>query len=98
MPRSLATPAARSESVIKTMALTEETVPRRTHSNILSEVSLSRPQSSALTIRNPAPWLAPVVLGQVEVFISILCRDGNSRAFRPSHSNTRRVFFHHLFG
>src|SRR5438034_1270952 len=30
---------------MKTMALTEETVPRRTHSNIRSVVSRSRPQS-----------------------------------------------------
>ncbi len=39
---------------MKTIALTEETVPRLVHSNVPSVVAASRPQSSAFTIRRPA--------------------------------------------
>jgi hypothetical protein len=38
---------------MKTIALTDETAPARTQSNILAVVSRSRPQSSAFTIRDP---------------------------------------------
>src|SRR5579864_2040043 len=51
---STAIRAALSESSMKTMALTEETVPRRTQFNVLCVVSRSRPQSSALTMSEPA--------------------------------------------
>jgi hypothetical protein len=39
---------------MKTMALTEEIVPREAHSKIRCVVSWSRPQSSAFMIRAPA--------------------------------------------
>src|SRR5207245_689655 len=44
---------ARSESSIKTIALTAETAPSRTHSKVRSVVSRLRPQSSALTTSAP---------------------------------------------
>src|SRR5437660_2196356 len=53
MPRSRAMPAARSESAMKTIALTADTPPATAHSAIRSVVSIFRPQSSALTIRHP---------------------------------------------
>src|SRR5579871_965704 len=43
---------------MKTMALTAETVPTRTHSRIFSVVSPSRPQSSALRISRPCPGIS----------------------------------------
>src|SRR6266481_5496668 len=52
--RSRAIPAARSESSMNTIALTDETAPQRTQSNVRSVFSVSRPQSSAFTIRRPA--------------------------------------------
>jgi hypothetical protein len=44
---------------MNTMALTEETAPRRMHSNALSVVSRSRPQSSAFKMREPFPDDSP---------------------------------------
>ena len=38
---------------MKTMALTEETLPRTMHSRVRSVVSRSHPQSSALTMSRP---------------------------------------------
>ena len=45
---------------MKTIALTEETTPRRTHSRVRSVVSRSRPQSSALMTRSPRCGNSPL--------------------------------------
>jgi hypothetical protein len=55
---SSATEAARSESSMKTIALTAETVFRVTQLRMHSVVWTSRPQSSAFTMRNPVRDLA----------------------------------------
>ena len=53
IPRSSAIAAARSESSMKTMALTAETASRLTQSRMHVVVRGSRPQSSAFTISTP---------------------------------------------
>ena len=53
IPCSLAMCAARSESSINTIALTEEIAPCKQQSRMLSVVTRSRPQSSAFMIRRP---------------------------------------------
>ena len=61
MSCSRASFAARSESSMNTMALTEETARRTLHSRMLFVVKVSRPQSSAFTIRKPAGDVSPVL-------------------------------------
>ena len=53
MPRSQASAAARSESSMNTMPLTDETAPPTTQSAIIAVVWASCPQSSALTMSRP---------------------------------------------
>lgn len=65
IPRSRAIAAARSESSMKTIALTEETVPRRAHSKICPVVLWSRPQSSALTMSTPGEVQLPLWGGRL---------------------------------
>src|SRR5215469_4626343 len=65
MLRSRAKAAARTESSMNTIALTELIDPRSRHSSVRSVVSRLRPQSSALTMRLPevnAPPGAPRAL------------------------------------
>jgi hypothetical protein len=63
MLRSLAIAAARSESSMNIIALTEETVPCRMQSKVRSVFSRSLPQSSAFTMSKP------------EHGVSLLCSD-----------------------
>ena len=78
MVDSRAIAAARSESSMKTMALTEEMLPREVHSKIRCVVSWSRPQSSAFMIRTPA-WGDAVLfpteeLSGAELHADLVCK------------------------
>ncbi len=90
MPCSCAIAAARSESSMNTIALTDETAPSKQQSRIRSVVRRSRPQSSAFIIRRPVFGVTVVCLRALFVDVILCLR--LSGVSRPRRRSTGSAF------